>query len=74
MLWNKKRAPLYYASRDFYKKPDDVRRLERLSSIGSKEFSISLIKARYEQMDSETKLRADQTLISLDTGCFFGKI
>ena len=73
MFWNKKKLSLHTSSTDFYKKPEDVKRLEREASIGSVQFSIALLKARYPNMDTITQIRADKTLYALKTGGFYGK-
>ena len=56
---------------ELYTKPDDMKRLEKMHPLHSDKFSINLIKARYSGMDSRTQLRADKTIISLETGGFF---
>ena len=72
MFWNKKKSPLHTSSTDFYKKPEDVKRLEREAPIGSVQFSIALLKARYPNMDIITQIRADKTLYALKTGGVYG--
>jgi hypothetical protein len=56
---------------DLYTKPDDMKRLEKMYPLHSSEFSINLIKVRYAGMDDRTKLIADKTIISLETGGLF---
>jgi len=73
MFWNKKKPSLHTSSTDFYKKPDDVRRLEREAPIASVQFSIALLKSRYPDMDIITQIRADKTLHALKTGGLYGK-
>jgi len=72
MFWKKKK-PKETKSPEFYQKPQDIRQLERDYPVSTKQFSISLLKTRYRDMDIYAQLRADKSIKALETGHFYGK-
>lgn len=47
--------------------PDDIRELQRFNSVGSKQFSIELLKKRMLGMDEQTRRRAMKVIQALRT-------
>ena len=47
--------------------PDDIRELLHFNSVGSKQFSIELLKKRMTDMDEQTRKRALKVIVALRT-------
>ena len=56
---------------NFYKKPNDVKTLEKMYPVNKKIFSAKLIESRMHLMDEETKARARRTIYCLQTGDYW---
>lgn len=58
-------------NKEHYKMPDDVRALMKTYPVSSKNFSVGLLKLRYDRMDSESQRRAEKSLMCLTKGYNF---
>ena len=57
--------------KEYYNVPFDVRQITKVYPVTQKNFSVALIKARYDRMDDKTQRRAEKTLLSLKDGRFW---
>lgn len=53
---------------NFYKKPHDIKTLEKMYPVTKSIFSARLIESRMHLMNEETKARAKRTIYCLQTG------
>jgi hypothetical protein len=58
-------------AKDEYVLPVDVEIALQAYPITKKEFSVALLKMRYDSMDDKTQRRAEKTLLSLKDGRFW---
>jgi hypothetical protein len=58
-------------AKDEYVIPVDVDIALRAYPVTKKEFSVALLKMRYNNMDSKTQRRAEKTLLALKHGGFW---
>jgi len=58
-------------AKDEYVLPVDVQIALKAYPITKKEFSVALLKMRYDSMDDKTQRRAEKTLLSLKDGRFW---
>ena len=58
-------------AKDEYVLPVDVEIALQAYPITKKEFSVALLKMRYDSMDYKTQRRAEKTLLSLKDGRFW---
>jgi len=58
-------------AKDEYVLPVDVEIALQAYPITKKEFSVALLKMRYDNMDDKTQRRAEKTLLSLKDGRFW---
>jgi len=58
-------------AKDEYVLPVDVEIALQAYPITKKEFSVALLKMRYDSMDDKTQQRAEKTLLSLKDGRFW---
>tara|TARA_S200002703_G_scaffold129009_1_gene115940 strand:- start:1412 stop:1603 length:192 start_codon:yes stop_codon:yes gene_type:complete len=56
---------------DDYVLPFDVRAAMKAYPVTKKNFSVALIKMRYNRMDDKTQQRAEKTLLSLQDGRYW---
>lgn len=54
-----------------YRKPHDVKALEKLYPVNKPIFSAKLIESRLHLMDAHTKARAKRTIYCLQTGDYW---
>ena len=53
-----------------WRKPDDIKTLEKLVSVNKRMFSLQLLQMRFIHMDEPTKHRAIKVMDALRTGYF----
>ena len=58
-------------AKDEYVMPVDVEIALQAYPVTKKEFSVALLKMRYDSMDNKTQRRAEKTLLSLKDGRFW---
>ena len=58
-------------AKDEYVMPVDVEIALQAYPVTRKEFSVALLKMRYDSMDDKTQRRAEKTLLSLKDGRFW---
>jgi len=58
-------------AKDEYVLPVDVEIALQAYPVTKKEFSVALLKMRYDSMDDKTQQRAEKTLLSLKDGRFW---
>lgn len=58
-------------AKDEYVLPVDVEIALQAYPVTKKEFSVALLKMRYNNMDSKTQRRAEKTLLALKHGGFW---
>lgn len=58
-------------AKDEYVMPLDVEIALQAYPVTKKEFSVALLKMRYDSMDDKTQRRAEKTLLSLKDGRFW---
>jgi len=58
-------------AKDEYVLPVDVEIALQAYPVTKKEFSVALLKMRYDSMDDKTQRRAEKTLLSLKDGRFW---
>ena len=58
-------------AKDEYVIPLDVEIALQAYPVTKKEFSVALLKMRYDSMDDKTQRRAEKTLLSLKDGRFW---
>lgn len=58
-------------AKDEYVMPVDVEIALQAYPVTKKEFSVALLKMRYDRMDDKTQRRAEKTLLSLKDGRFW---
>lgn len=58
-------------AKDEYVMPVDVEIALQAYPVTKKEFSVALLKMRYDSMDDKTQRRAEKTLLSLKDGRFW---
>ena len=58
-------------AKDEYVMPLDVEIALQAYPVTRKEFSVALLKMRYDSMDDKTQRRAEKTLLSLKDGRFW---
>ena len=58
-------------AKDEYVLPVDVEIALQAYPVTKKQFSIALLKMRYDSMDDKTQQRAEKTLLSLKDGRFW---
>jgi hypothetical protein len=58
-------------AKDEYVLPVDVEIALQAYPVTKKEFSVALLKMRYDRMDDKTQRRAEKTLLSLKDGRFW---
>lgn len=51
-----------------WRKPNDIRELEKIWPVTKRQFSLELLKSRFRQMDRETQFRAIKVMDALKTG------
>ena len=58
-------------AKDEYVMPVDVEIALQAYPVTKKEFTVALLKMRYDNMDDKTQIRAEKTLLSLKDGRFW---
>ena len=58
-------------AKDEYVIPVDVEIALQAYPVTKKEFTVALLKMRYDNMDDKTQMRAEKTLLSLKDGRFW---
>jgi len=58
-------------TKDDYVMPFDVRMAAKTYPVTKKNFSVALLKIRYDRMDDKTQRRAEKTLLSLQDGRYW---
>ena len=58
-------------AKDEYVRPVDVEIALQAYPVTKKEFSVALLKMRYDSMNDKTQRRAEKTLLSLKDGRFW---
>ena len=58
-------------AKDEYVMPVDVEIALQAYPVTKKEFTVALLKMRYDNMDDKTQMRAEKTLLSLKDGRFW---
>ena len=58
-------------AKDEYVMPVDVEIALQAYPVTKQEFSVALLKMRYDSMDNKTQRRAEKTLLSLKDGRFW---
>lgn len=58
-------------NKEDYAMPFDVRAAAKAYAVTNRNFSVALIKMRYDRMDTETQIRAEKTLLSLKDGRYW---
>ena len=51
-----------------WRRPNDMRELEKIWPVTKRQFSLELLKSRFRQMDRETQFRAIKVMDALKTG------
>lgn len=51
-----------------WRKPNDIREIEKIWPVTKRQFSLELLKSRFRQMDRQTQFRAIKVMDALKTG------